>query len=326
MKALVCSAIGSLDNLSVQEVADPIPAGDEVVVDVVAAALNFPDILLVAGKYQIQPEVPFVAGGEAAGVVSSVGRDVTALKPGDRVALVGSVGAFAEQALKKEHELIRIPDHMEFEIAAGFCVAYGTAYYALKQCGGIRSGQTVLVLGAAGGVGFAAVDISGALGANVIAAASNDEKLAICRQQGADHTINYGHEPLKERVKELTAGAGVDVVIDPVGGELSESALRATGWDGRFLVVGFAAGEIPQIPLNLPLLKNCSIQGVFFGAWAQRDVSAYLKNYAELFELLETRRLHPLVSERFKLDDYAAAYQTLSERRALGKVILELRS
>jgi NADPH2:quinone reductase len=325
MKALVCTSLGSYDALSVQEVADPTPANDEVLVDVVSAALNFPDILIVAGKYQIKPDLPFVAGGEAAGIVSEVGCDVTGVKPGDRVAVVGSVGAFAEKVIKKEHELIRIPDSMSFDIAAGFCVAYGTSYYALKQCGNVRKGESVLVLGAAGGVGLAAVDISRALGARVIAAASDDTKLAAAKSAGANDGIRYDRDSLKERTKLLTDGKGADVVFDPVGGDASEQALRAIAWNGRFLVIGFAAGKIPCVPLNLPLLKNCNICGVFFGAWAQRDMKSYNQNFDELFALFGKGSLHPVVSDSFALQDFRDAFATLSERRATGKVILRIR-
>lgn len=326
MKALLCSSLGSFDNLSVEELADPAPGVDEVLVDIVTAALNFPDILIVAGKYQIKPELPFVAGGEAAGIVSEVGREVTGFKPGDRVAVVGSVGAFAEKILKKESELIRIPDSMSFDIAAGFCVAYGTSFYALKQCGNVRRGETVLVLGAAGGVGLAAVDISQAMGARVIAAASADSKLAIAKSVGAADGIRYDRDSLKEQARLLTDGKGVDVVFDPVGGDASEQALRAIAWNGRFLVLGFAAGEIPRIPLNLPLLKNCSICGVFFGAWAQRHADSYSSNFDELFAMFGAGLLHPKVSDSFVLADFRSAFACLSERRAKGKVILRIRA
>tara|TARA_B100000902_G_scaffold398840_1_gene467141 strand:- start:3860 stop:4849 length:990 start_codon:yes stop_codon:yes gene_type:complete len=324
MKALICSSLGSFENLAVEEVADPTPGVAEVVVDVVAAALNYPDILIVAGKYQIKPELPFVAGGEAAGVVREIGQDVTRVKPGDRVAVVGSVGAFAEKVLKKESELIRIPDGMSFDIAAGFCVAYGTSYYALKQCGNLQSGESVLVLGAAGGVGLAAVDISRALGARVIAAASNDSKLAIAKSVGAHDGIRYDRDALKEAAKSLTNGKGVDIVFDPVGGDASEQALRAIAWNGRFLVVGFADGEIPRLPLNLPLLKNCNICGVFFGAWAQLHANCYIRNFEELFILFCEGLLHPVVSGAFALGDFRAAFSSLAERRAKGKVILRI--
>jgi len=325
MRALVCSSLGSFDNLSVEEIADPAPGDDEVLVDVVAAALNFPDILIVAGKYQIRPDLPFVAGGEAAGFVSKVGRDVTGVAPGDRVAVLGSVGAFAEKIVKREAEVIPIPDSMGFDIAAGFCVAYGTSYYALKQCANVRRGETVLVLGAAGGVGLAAVDISRALGMRVIAAASDDGKLAVAKCVGAHESIRYDRDSLKERTMLLTDGKGADVVLDPVGGNVSEQALRAIAWNGRFLVVGFAAGEIPRLPLNLPLLKNCCICGVFFGAWAQRDAKSYNSNFDELFAMFDKGLLHPVVSDSFTLGDFRGAFASLSERRAKGKVILRIR-
>lgn len=324
MKALVCSSLGSFDDLSVADVAEPTPGDDEVVVDVVAAALNFPDLLVVAGKYQIKPELPFVAGGEAAGIVSEVGRDVVALKPGDRVAVVGSVGAFAEKTLKKENEVIRIPDGMGFDVAAGFCVAYGTSYYALKQCGHLQREDSVLILGAAGGVGLAAVDISQALGARVIAAASDDGKLELAKTLGAKEGIRYDRDSLKTQTKALTGGKGVDIVFDPVGGDASEQALRAIAWDGRFLVVGFAAGDIPCVPLNLALLKNCSIRGVFFGAWAQRYPDDYSSNFEELFAMFSEGLLNPVVSEAFSLGEFRGAFESLAQRRAKGKIILRI--
>lgn len=326
MRALLCRENGGIESLSLEDVPDPRVAHDQVIVDVKAAALNFPDTLIVAGKYQIQPELPFIVGGEAAGVVSAVGESVSHYAVGDRVAAVGSTGAFAQKMQKHPSELLPLPAAMPFAIAAGFSVAYGTSYYALKQCAKISAGDTVLVLGAAGGVGLAAVDISRALGATVIAAASSDDKLKIAEQLGAKHVINYSSEPLKERVKEITGGTGVDVVYDPVGGELSESALRATAWNGRFLVVGFAAGDIPRMPLNLPLLKNCCICGVFFGAWAQRDPDAYLQNYSELFEMYESGKLQPQVHAQYDLENFAAAFSALTERKVCGKVIIDIDS
>lgn len=324
MRALVCTSLGSFENLSLKDVTDPMPGDDDVLVQVVSAALNFPDILIVAGKYQIKPNVPFVVGGEVAGIVIETGKNVLGLKRGDRVAGVGSVGAFAEKVLKKEGELIRIPDSMSFDTAAGFSVAYGTSYYALKQCGNLQKGETVLVLGAAGGVGLAAVDIAQAMGARVIAAASDDTKLALAKSVGADEGIHYDRNSIKACSKALTDGKGADVVFDPVGGDYSDQALRSIAWNGRFLVVGFAAGGIPSIPLNLPLLKNCSIVGVFFGAWAQRDEEPYNQNFAELFTMFEQGQLKPHVSDAFTLEDFRKAFACLAERRATGKVILRI--
>ena len=324
MKALVCKAVGTVGDLTLEAIDDPRAAEGEVVIDIMAAALNFPDTLIIAGKYQISPELPFVVGGEAAGVICEVGKGVDGFAIGDRVVAVGSTDAFAEKMVKPARELIRIPDSMDFSTGAGFCAAYGTSYYALKQCAGLAAGETMLVLGAAGGVGLAAVDIGQALGARVIAAASSDEKLATAAQAGAVEQINYATDSLKECAKEITERKGVDVVYDPVGGDLSEQALRAIAWDGRFLVIGFAAGDIPRIPLNLPLLKNCKICGVFFGAWAQRDPAGFAKNYQELFSMFEVGKLKPQVCHEFELDDYVQAFATLTERRARGKVIIKI--
>jgi NADPH2:quinone reductase len=324
MKALLCKTLGTVGDLVMEETDDPQAGAGEVVMDVMAAALNFPDTLVIAGKYQIKPDLPFVAGGEAAGVICDIGEGVDDFSIGDRVVAIGATGAFAEKMVKAAGELIRIPESMDFLTAAGFCAAYGTSYYALKQCANLQAGETLLVLGAAGGVGLAAVDIGQALGATVIAAASNDEKLATAVAAGATERINYLTESVKDRAKEITARKGVDVVYDPVGGELSEQALRAMAWNGRFLVIGFAAGDIPRIPLNLPLLKNCNICGVFFGAWAQRDPAGFANNYQELFTMFEAGKLRPQVCHEFELDDYVEAFATLTERRARGKVIIKI--
>lgn len=324
MKALLCKTLGTVGDLVMEETDDPQAGAGEVVMDVMAAALNFPDTLVIAGKYQIKPDLPFVAGGEAAGVICDIGEGVDDFSIGDRVVAIGATGAFAEKMVKAAGELIRIPESMDFLTAAGFCAAYGTSYYALKQCANLKAGETLLVLGAAGGVGLAAVDIGRALGATVIAAASNDEKLATAVAAGATEKINYSTESVKDRAKEITARKGVDVVYDPVGGELSEQALRAMAWNGRFLVIGFAAGDIPRIPLNLPLLKNCNICGVFFGAWAQRDPAGFANNYQELFTMFEAGKLRPQVCHEFELDDYVEAFATLTERRARGKVIIKI--
>lgn len=325
MRALVCATLGSFDNLSLEHVADPVPRENEALVHLFVAALNFPEILIVAGKYQIKPALPFVVGGEGAGIVTEVGRKVTTVKVGDRVAFAGSIGAFAEKIVKRESELIHIPDSMSLDIAAGFCVAYGTSYYALKQCGNVREGETVLILGAAGGVGLAAVDISRALGARVIAAASDNSKIAVAKSVGAHDSIRYDVDSLIEQTKFLTGGKGADIVLDPVGGKASEQALHAIAWNGRFLVVGFAAGEIPRVPLNLPLLKNCSICGVSFGAWAERYPDKYNGNLNELFALHASGLLHPLVSESFGIENFRNAFASLSERRVTGKVVLRIR-
>ena len=324
MQALLCKELGPADSLVVETVADPQAAAGEVVVDLYAAGLNFPDTLAITGRYQLRPELPFIPGGEAAGRISALGEGVDRWKVGDRVIVSGATGAFAEKICKPQNEIVALPDSMDYETGAGFLAAYGTSYYALKQRGNLQPGETLLVLGAAGGVGLAAVDIGSALGATVIAAASSEEKLDVACEAGASERINYSRENLKERVKALTDG-GVDVVYDPVGGELAEQALRATGWDGRYLVIGFAAGEIPRIPLNLCLLKSNAIIGVFYGAWIEREPAAYTRNVDELFALYEKGALSPLVTQVFPLRDYVEAFATLTERRAQGKVIFRIR-
>ena len=325
MRAVVCSEFGPFSQLALTDFPDPQPGPNDVLIDVVAAGVNFPDRLIVAGKYQMRPELPFVAGAEAAGVVSALGDNVSGVEPGDRVIALGRLyGAFAEKSIAPARTLLRMPDEMDFVTAAGFGLAYGTSYYALKQRAQLKTGETLLVLGAAGGVGLAAVQLGHAMGARVIAAASTQDKLDVARASGAAIGIDYSTESLKLRVKELTDGKGVDVVCDPVGGEFSEQALRATGWNGRMLVIGFAAGDIPKIPLNLPLLKNNSVVGVFWGAWAARDPAASLENYGELFRMYREGKIKPLVSQVFDLENFAGAFEAIEERRAQGKVILRV--
>ena len=325
MRALVCKEFGTAEKLVIEQRADPQPGSGQVVIDVQAAGLNFPDTLAIAGLYQTRSEPPFIPGMEAAGIVSAVGSGVKGVSVGDRVMNYGATGAFAEKRLAAAAETIPIPANMPFEIAAGFVVTYSTSYYALKQCAGLQSGETLLVLGAAGGVGWAAVDLGCAMGAKVIAAASSEAKLDIAATAGAEMRINYKTSSLKDEIKRLTGGKGADVVYDPVGGDLSEQALRGTGWNGRFLVVGFASGTIPKIPLNLPLLKNNVIHGVFWGAWAQRDRAAFDENLAELFALFGSGKLHPLVGEVYALDDYREAFSALTERRATGKLVFDMK-
>ncbi len=324
MKALLCRELGDPGQLVVEEVPDPKPGPGKVLIDVKAAGVNFPDLLLIQGKYQANPELPFTPGGECAGVVSAVGEGVTHLGEGDRVCGSMLLGGFAEKTVIDAHSVAKIPDTMSFEQGAGFTLTYSTSYYALKQCAQLQAGETLLVMGAAGGVGITAVELGKVMGARVIAAASTQEKLETARKAGADEGIEYTSEDLKKRVKELTDGKGVDVVYDPVGGDFSEQALRATNWGGRYLVIGFAAGDIPHIPLNLPLLKGCRIVGVFWGAWAQRDPKAHAKNFAELFAMFEAGKLNPLVTQTYPLADYKEAFACLAERRAQGKVILTM--
>jgi NADPH2:quinone reductase len=305
-------------------VAEPVVAAGQVRVAVQAAALNFPDLLSIAGKYQIKAPLPFVPGGEAAGIVIEVGPGVGHFSVGDKVIYGGSYGAFAEQVCAPEASLLAVPAAMDLETAAAFNVAYSTSYHALKQRAALQPRETLLVLGAAGGVGLAAVNIGAAMGARVIAAASTEAKLDAACAAGAALRINYSSESLKDRIKELTDGAGVDVVYDAIGGAYSEQALRAVAWGGRFLVVGFASGSIPNIPLNLPLLKGCAILGVFLGAWRERDPDGYRRNFAELCELHAAGRVRPLISRTFPLEQYREALGELSGRRAVGKLLFEI--
>ena len=324
MRALICNEYGPPETMSVGDWEDPVPGDDEIVFDVKAAGLNFADVLMIAGQYQVKTPPPFIPGNEAAGVVSAIGKNVTRFKSGDRIIGALRGGAFAEKAIVPQDFAIRLPDGLGFEQGAGYSVAYGTSYHGLKQGARLQPGETVLVLGAAGGVGYTAVEIAKAMGATVIAAASSDEKLAYAREAGADETINYSDTSLKDAVKELTGGRGVDVVYDPVGGELSEQALRATAWHGRYLVVGFASGDIPKFPLNLALLKEASIVGVWFGTWAAKHTDQMLQGMAELDEMVQAGRLKPRFSQAFALDDFADAFRVITERRVLGKVVLTI--
>ncbi len=322
MRAVMCTELGPASRLELLDVPEPEAGPGEVVIDVRAAALNFPDTLIIQGQYQFQPDLPFVPGGEAAGVVSAVGDGVDDFDIGARVMSIGINGAFSEQWAVPAATAMPIPGELDFTEAAAFGLTYGTSYYALKQRADLRPGETLLVLGAAGGVGSSAVQIGKAMGARVIAAASTDEKLAFATEMGADETVNYGAGDLRGRIKELTDGRGVDVVYDPVGGELSEPALRSTAWNGRFLVIGFAAGTIPSIPLNLALLKGVSIVGVFWGSWMGKDPAASAQNFRELFAMVADGKLRPQVTDAYPFEEYQAAFDALTGRRARGKVVL----
>jgi len=319
MKAVLCEQLGT--PLVVREVADPEPGPGQVRVRVKAAGVNFPDTLIVEGKYQFKPPLPFSPGGEVAGFVDAIGDGVEGIAPGDRVIAFTVYGGFAEAVCVDARSIIPMPEGLSFEVAAGLVLAYGTTIHALIDRADLQSGETLLVLGAAGGVGLAAVEIGKALGARVIAAASSDEKIETCRKHGADETINYSNEDLKERVKALTDGQGANVVYDPVGGDLAEAALRGTAWEGRFLVIGFPAG-IPSIPLNLVLLKGCQVVGVFWGQFAARNPKRNAANIARLLGWVSDGTIEPLVSQTFRLEEADAALATLRERRAQGKLVL----
>ncbi len=332
MKAVLCKEFGPPESLVIEDVPAPEPGAGQVALAVKACGVNFPDTLIIQDKYQFKPPLPFSPGGEVAGLVKSVGDGVTSVKPGDRV--IGSTGwgGFAEEVVVGEHQVIPIPDVMPMTEASAFILTYGTSHYALKDRAMLKPGENLLVLGAAGGVGLAAVELGKVMGARVIAAASSEEKLAVCRERGADETLLYPagsldraqQKELSNKIKELTGGQGADVVYDPVGGDYAEPAIRATNWDGRFLVIGFAAGEIPKVPLNLTLLKSCQIVGVFWGAFVARDPERNKEHVQELLKWYTEGKIRPHVSSVHPFDHYADALNELLERRAKGKVVLEV--
>ena len=322
MRAAILREYGPPENLVVEEVPDPTPKPNQLVVDVHACGVNFPDVLMVQDLYQFKPALPFVPGGEISGTVAALGSAVTDWAVGDLVAAGTGTGGFAEKVVVDASKAYRIPAGVDLTAAAGFLTTYGTSYHALKDRANLQPGETLLVLGAAGGVGLSAVELGASMGAKVIAAASSEEKLATCRQYGAAQTVNYAEEDLKAWLKEHTGGKGVDVVYDPVGGDLSEPALRSTAWKGRFLVIGFAAGDIPKVPLNLPLLKGCSIIGVFYGEHGTRSPHEQRALVDELIEMLASGRIRPQVTAQFPLDDAPGALRELMDRRVIGKAVV----
>ncbi|MCB1461833.1 MAG: NADPH:quinone oxidoreductase family protein [Nitratireductor sp.] len=326
MKAVICREFAPRAELTLEDIPSPAPGAGEVLIDVEACGINFFDGLMVEGNYQTRPDRPFTPGSEVAGIVSAVGDGVTSIKPGQRVLAFNGTGGYAEQAIALAERVYRIPDSMRFEEAAGFLITYATSHHALKDRAGLRAGETLLVLGAAGGVGLTAVEIGKQLGARVIAAASTEEKLALCRQHGADETINYAQEDLRAKLRELTDGRGVDVVYDPVGGATSETALRGLAVNGRHLVIGFAAGDIPRIAINLLLLKQSSLIGVFWGAFARANPALQSANMVELFSWFEQGKLKPHICAVHPLSGYAEALDAVMERTARGKVVLAVKA
>jgi NADPH2:quinone reductase len=322
MRALLCKIHGQPETLVVEDVPSPEPAAGQIVVAVKAAGVNFPDALIIQNLYQFKPPLPFSPGGEIAGVIKAVGEGVKHWKPGDTVAALTGWGGFAEEVAVDAKLAIPLPPGVDFRLAATFVMAYGTTHHALKDRAALKAGETLLVLGAAGGVGLAAVEIGKVLGARVIAAASSAEKLEICRRHGADETINYATETLQERVKALTDGKGCDVIYDPVGGDFSEPAFRSVAWRGRHLVVGFAGGAIPKLPLNLALLKGASIVGVFWGDFAKREPQANMAGIQELLGWLAAGKLKPLISGSFSLETAPKALRALMDRKATGKLVV----
>jgi NADPH2:quinone reductase len=324
MRALLCVEHGPADRLVVREVPDPVPGDDDALVRVHAAGVNFPDTLIIENRYQFKPELPFVPGGECAGVVEAVGARVKHLRPGTRVMAFTTWGAFAEKVAVPAKNLVPIPDGMDDAVAAAFTIAYATSYHALVDRAAMKAGERLLVLGAAGGVGLAAIEIGKALGAHVIAAASSPDKLAICTEHGADQTVDYEREDLRERIKAMTDGKGVDVVYDPVGGRFTELGLRALAWRGRLLVVGFAAGDIPKVPANLLLLKGSAMLGVFWGDYARREPGRLIQDLVALFGWIRAGTLRPRIEEVFPLERAADAIARVAARKVSGKLVIRM--
>ena len=324
MKAYVCREFGPVESHKVEEIEDPRAEAGQVVVDVKAAGVSFPDVLIVQGKYQFQPPFPFSPGGEIAGVISEVGEGVVDWKVGDRVIAMTGNGGIAEKVVAFEMTLMPLPETMDFKDGAAFPLNYGTTYHALKQRGQLQPGETLLVTGAGGGVGTTAIEIGKAMGAKVIAAASTEEKLEIAKNLGADETINYSDGELKEKVKALTDGLGADVIYDPIGGDIFLQCMRCVNWKGRVLVIGFASGPIPEVPTNLALLKGCSIVGVFWGRFTGAEPEENSKNFDELFALHAEGKLKPQITKSYSLDDAAEAISSSENRKATGKVVIEI--
>jgi len=325
MKAIVCKTYGPPENLALEEIDDPVAAENEAVVQVYSASLNFPDGLQIQGKYQFQPPMPFTPGSEVGGIITSVGENIQNFAVGDRVMATPGIGGLAEQVAVKADGLRKIPHSMDFKTAAGFAMIYTTSYYALKQRAQLQPGETLLVLGASGGVGLAAVELGKLMGAKVIAAASSNEKLEFVNRLNPDALLNYADGKLKERVKELTGGTGADVIYDPVGGDLFDQSCRCINWNGRLLVVGFASGRIPEYKANLALLKGSSMVGVFLGRFRKEEPAEYEKNFAELLEMYDAGKLKPIITESFAITDFVDAFNVFTERKVMGKVTLELK-
>ena len=321
MRALLCTEFASYQTQKIQDTPSPKIKKNHVRIAIKAAGVNFPDMLMIEGRYQIKPPLPFIAGAECAGIITEIGENVTDYKCGDRVACLAGTGCFAQEIVAPLHSLAPIPKTMSFEDAAGFIMVYATTYHALVQRAALKAGETLLVLGAAGGVGLAAVQIGKALGATVIACASNDEKLAICKANKADAVINYSHEDIKTRARELADG-GVDVVYDPIGGKFAEPAVRALNWGGRYLVIGFAAGDIPRVPFNLMLLKSIDIRGVHWGAWLAREPHTHQANMQDLLKMYGQGDIKPHIGGVYNLDDFTDAFDVIAKRQAVGKLII----
>ncbi len=324
MRAVLCEQHGPPEALAVRDVPVPEPRPGEVLIRARAAAVNFPDCLIIQGKYQFQPPLPFVPGAEVAGEIAALGEGVEGLRVGMRVIGLAGHGCFAERVALPASAIVPIGEAMDHEEAAAFLLTYGTSHHALRQRARLQEGETLLVLGASGGVGLAAVELGKAMGAKVIAAASSDERLALCRDRGADEAVNYAQADLKQAIRELTGGRGADVIYDPVGDRFAEPAFRSIAWNGRYLVVGFAGGEIPRLPLNLPLLKGAAVIGVFWGAFTVREPETHRANIEELMRWHRDGRIRPHISRRFPLAEAGAAIRWVMDRRAQGKIVLTI--
>jgi len=324
VRALLCKEFGPPESLVLEEVDEPELGPGQVRISIKACGINFPDLLIISGKYQLRPSMPFSPGAEVAGEVIEVAADVADFAPGQRVAAISMFGGMAEQLCVDAGAVVRVPDGIDDVTAAAFLLTYGTAYHALTQRADLQAGETLVVLGAAGGVGLAAVETGKMMGATVIAAASSAEKLELASKYGADHLINYTDAGLKESINEITAGRGADVVFDPVGGELFEQCLRAVAWRGRILVIGFTSGQIPVVPANLTLLKGSSVVGVFWGRFAEEEPETNAQNRARLFEHLRDGKLKPHVSETYPLEQAASAFKAVAARRAKGKIVVKI--
>jgi len=325
MKAIVCKSYGPPENLVLEDIDDPVASENEAIVKVYSASLNFPDGLQIQGKYQFQPPMPFTPGSEVGGIITSVGAGLQGFSVGDRVMATPGIGGLAEQVAVKADGLRKIPDSMDFKTAAGFAMIYTTSYYALKQRAQLKPDETLLVLGASGGVGLAAVELGKVMGARVIAAASSDEKLEFVNRLHPDALLNYSDGEFKERVKDLTKGRGADVIYDPVGGDLFDQSCRCINWNGRLLVIGFASGRIPEYKANLALLKGASMVGVFLGRFRKEEPQEYENNFAELLQMYDEGKLKPIVTESFAMSDFVDAFNVFTERKVMGKVTLEIR-
>ncbi len=326
MKAVVCKAWGLPETLVVEDLPEAVPGAGEVAIDIMAAGVNFPDVLVIQNKYQFKPTLPFTPGNEVAGVVRAVGAGVQGVAVGERVLAFAPQGAFAQQIAVPASSVMKIPQTMDYDTAAALTLTYGTSHHAVVDRAQLKAGETLLVLGAAGGVGLAAIEIGKALGARVIAAASTDDKLAVCREHGADDTINYSTEDLREGIKRTTGGKGPDVIYDPVGGGYTEPAFRSIAWRGRYLVIGFANGEIPKLPLNLPLLKGASAVGVFWGDFARREPAQHVAAMQELMRWHAEGKIRPHVSATYALAQTPQALIDMASRKVTGKIVIRTQS